>query len=136
MPCVCVCVSIMQLEKFIDGKWQAVAPGHRLKITQLDGQVRGAVPVPVPVPVFAVHEPESLQPGPLLLPLLLQVWLSLVNLLVEPACRAKYDPDGYRWAHALLKGREPSRQLSPRLGEPASISSHSTAGACTGHCVL
>jgi hypothetical protein len=26
-----------------------------------------------------------------------QVWLSLVNLLVEPACRAKYDPDEYRW---------------------------------------
>lgn len=25
-----------------------------------------------------------------------QVWLSLVNLLVEPACRAKYDPDEYR----------------------------------------
>jgi hypothetical protein len=25
-----------------------------------------------------------------------QVWLLLVNLLVEPACRAKYDADGYR----------------------------------------
>eukprot|EP00775_Hariotina_reticulata_P002321 gene2321-2629_t len=55
-----------KLEKFIDGRWQLVAPGDRLKISQLDGQV----------------------------------WLSLVNLLVEPSCRAKYDPDEYRSARA------------------------------------
>lgn len=33
-----------------------------------------------------------------------QVWLALVNLLVEPACRAKYDPDDYRWAGPWLQG--------------------------------
>jgi hypothetical protein len=27
-----------------------------------------------------------------------QVWLALVNLLVEPACRAKYEIDDYRCA--------------------------------------
>ncbi|GBF95610.1 hypothetical protein Rsub_08592 [Raphidocelis subcapitata] len=53
-----------QLEKFIDGRWQAVAPVDRLKLTQADGQV----------------------------------WLALHNLLLDPACRAKYDPDEFRRA--------------------------------------
>lgn len=37
--CAVLCPLRPQLEKFIDGKWQAVAPADRLKITQLDGQV-------------------------------------------------------------------------------------------------
>jgi hypothetical protein len=28
-----------QVEKFIDGRWQVVAPADRLKLTQADGQV-------------------------------------------------------------------------------------------------
>lgn len=31
----------LQTEKFIDGRWQVVPPADRMKITQLDGQVRG-----------------------------------------------------------------------------------------------
>lgn len=37
------------------------------------------------------------QGGQELLCIAVQVWLSLVNLLVEPACRAKYNPDEYRY---------------------------------------
>ncbi|WIA09269.1 hypothetical protein OEZ85_008677 [Tetradesmus obliquus] len=58
-----------------------------------------------------------------------QVWLSLVNLLVEPACRAKYDPDEYRRGcllklqrhlHELLMDQLPVlRQLARVLDEMA-----------------
>lgn len=45
LTCCWLCATLywccLQLEKFIDGKWQAVAPSDRLKITQLDGQVCG-----------------------------------------------------------------------------------------------
>lgn len=37
---VAICWRHLQLERFIDGRWQEVAPSDRLKITQLDAQVR------------------------------------------------------------------------------------------------
>ncbi|KAF8056136.1 Zmynd10 [Scenedesmus sp. PABB004] len=58
-----------------------------------------------------------------------QVWLSLVNLLVEPACRAKYNPDEFRRGallrlqrhlHELLLDQLPVlRQLASVLDELA-----------------
>ena len=37
----CLPAAVLQMEKFIDGRWQVVPPADRMKITQLDGQVRG-----------------------------------------------------------------------------------------------
>ena len=43
----CCCRSKAGVEKYIDGKWQVVEPGDRLRLTQQDGQVRcgGLAPV-------------------------------------------------------------------------------------------
>ncbi|WIA29347.1 hypothetical protein OEZ86_011852 [Tetradesmus obliquus] len=71
-----------------------------------------------------------------------QVWLSLVNLLVEPACRAKYDPDEYRRGcllklqrhlHELLMDQLPVlRQLARVLDEMALGINNAAAAAAGG----
>ncbi|KAF6262535.1 hypothetical protein COO60DRAFT_1675619 [Scenedesmus sp. NREL 46B-D3] len=71
-----------------------------------------------------------------------QVWLSLVNLLVEPACRAKYDPDRYRRGclvklqrhlHELLMDQLPVlRQLARLLDEMALGINNAAAAAAAG----